>query len=74
MTVQDRIADFLFLAGGKSYCSDCLSAALATPPEQVQKEVNTLTEEGWIKRSDGTCASCGLSKLVNKRRIGSFAA
>ncbi len=74
MTVQDRIADYLFRAGGKSYCDDCVSAALVTPCEQVQEEVSALTEQGWIKRSDGSCASCGSSKLVNKRRMGSFAA
>jgi hypothetical protein len=74
MTVQDRIADYLFLAGGKSYCNDCLSSALAIPSDQIEKEVSALAEEGWIKSSDGTCTSCGLSKLVSKRRIGSFAA
>ena len=78
MTIQDRIADYLIRATAKSYrdsyCDDCVSAALDIPSEQVAQETRTLAEEGWLKRTIGLCESCGLAKLVSKRRISSFAA
>lgn len=74
MIVQDKIADYLMRSVGKSYCDDCLSSTLDIPPQAVQQETSTLAEEGWLKRSDGQCACCGLTKLVSKRRISGFAA
>ncbi len=74
MLVRNRIADYLVRATGRSYCNDCLSAALDIPFQQVEQETRMLAEEGWFKRVTGPCEGCGSTRPVNKRRISSFAA
>ncbi len=74
MTVEDRIADYLFRSDGKSYCDECLAATLELSLDQIKEGTIPLAEEGWTKRWVAPCAICNSVKLVSKRRIGSFAA
>ena len=74
MTVEDKIADYLFRSDGKNHCDECLAATLELPLNEIRGGTISLAEEGWIKRSQALCAICDSVKLVSKRRIGSFAA
>ena len=73
MTPTDQIAEYLFRAGGKSFCDDCLSTALNLPLTKVQEAVALLAEEGWSKWSEGSCAACNLHKVVSRRRTSPLA-
>ena len=73
MTDADRLTDFLIRASGKAYCDDCLAAALDLPVSEVREQTGALAEDSWSKRADGTCAACGATKLVIRRRVSAFA-
>ena len=74
MTPTDRIAEYLFRAGGKGFCDDCLSTTLDVTLQEAREAAVALAEEGWSKRSERPCAACSGHKLVSRRHPSSFAA
>jgi hypothetical protein len=73
MTDQERLFQHLLHASGQAYCDPCLSEALAMPPDQVAQAMVALVEDGAVKRAQGSCTTCGETKLVTRRRMSSFA-
>ena len=73
MTDQEKVFEHLLRARGQGYCDPCLSEALAMPPDQVAEAMVALVEDGAVKRAQGSCATCGETKLVTRWRMSSFA-
>jgi hypothetical protein len=73
MTDQERLFEHLLRAKGQSYCDTCLSEALALPLAQLEEAMAALIDDGAIKRSQGSCVTCGETKLVTRWRMSSFA-
>jgi hypothetical protein len=73
MSDQERLFEHLLRAGGQYYCDPCLCEALALPPGQLDEAMVALVDEGAVKRTQGSCATCGETKLVTRWRMSSFA-
>jgi hypothetical protein len=73
MTDQERLFQHLLRARGQSYCDPCLSEALALPLAQLGQAIVALVDDAAVKRTQGSCATCGETKLVTRWRMSSFA-
>jgi hypothetical protein len=73
MTDQERVFEHLLRARGQYYCDPCLSKALALPLVQLEQAMAALVDDGAVKRTQGSCVTCGETKLVTRWRMSSFA-
>jgi len=65
-TVAGRLLAALERKGGP-ICDDCLTLGLGlTRRQHVNSEANTMSRQGKLDRSHGTCTKCGNEKLVNQ--------